>query len=998
MLAVITVAASANTTPVIDSFTAARYQVLPGETITLNLEAHDPDCASICTTGCGQCVRSDMTTWTTSGGSYISLDNGTLGSPYSASAVWQAPSAEGSYTLGVQIFDNGGSLCGGRMSASGTLEILVSNAPPNDPPVIASLTAVPSLIGPLGSSVLTSSVSDPNGDPVTYEWAASAGTITPSGTGTANYTAGPTPGTVVVTLTVRDPGGLSAQKTANISVSLVSYSGSANLGLYSPSKTASSPGTPFYVVDAAAGQMLEVSLPGFTIQDKIPLAGLTAVDVDPAKGILVGTLNGAFLRQTGGGLVTMNAPSGLSAVQDVTVDEAGRRYAVLFREGKVAIFDENGEFLASFGEFGDGAGQFKSPTAVSFDGSGGIWLADNGHGQVHHYDPSGLYLASFGQRGGNSGEFIQLDSIFVDGIGRVWTTDSFKSVVQVFSADGTLLDSFGGYGAGGGLLRTPSGIVVDEAAGLVYVASLNAQSIEKYSMYAPPQPNSPPSAPTASSPQAGSSIFLGSPVILGSLNGVDSDGDELSTEFELYSGAALVSKHSVKNSLSGETTVDVTGDVVAVGDYHFRCRSYDGKDYSPYSADRPFSVITVRPNTPPAAPEPLEPGDGSEVQSLTPILTVLNSTDADGDALAYVFEILKWEGDLKVTVFASPPVQAGEGVTSFPVPAGLLENSQQVFFRASAFDGIDYSAPSALFSFKTPPIEAPSAGQFGDIPSGDRTRPNEVRYSIPPQAGDVTLYYDLYDSGTNEVALFVNGSELATLPAAASGQWSGTMSVILPSGMLSPAQANLLSFVHNAAGDSYGVRNVGLFPVSAPLLAATAFNTVIDLSLSHSVPLDNVSAVRIFRSLSPNDGYEMIAEIPKDKKIFRDTGLTNGSAYYYRSCYLYDPGTEGARSLDVSAVPQAGIVTPVTDLMLTKAGSDVIMTWTAVTNDPPIASIEVYYGAYGGYACDTVNFSNLLATVDPALSSLTLYGKAKEEGCEWYSLIPFDGVAMRGTP
>ena len=45
--------------PVVDSFSASAMVVAPGDTITLMVEAHDPDCATTCTSGCGQTIRAD---------------------------------------------------------------------------------------------------------------------------------------------------------------------------------------------------------------------------------------------------------------------------------------------------------------------------------------------------------------------------------------------------------------------------------------------------------------------------------------------------------------------------------------------------------------------------------------------------------------------------------------------------------------------------------------------------------------------------------------------------------------------------------------------------------------------------------------------------------------------------------------------------------------------------------------------------------------------------
>ena len=44
----------------------------------------------VCTTGCGLTIRSDLTLWSATGGTFVAEDNGATASPYSATADWQA--------------------------------------------------------------------------------------------------------------------------------------------------------------------------------------------------------------------------------------------------------------------------------------------------------------------------------------------------------------------------------------------------------------------------------------------------------------------------------------------------------------------------------------------------------------------------------------------------------------------------------------------------------------------------------------------------------------------------------------------------------------------------------------------------------------------------------------------------------------------------------------------------------------------------------------------
>ena len=107
----------------------------------------------------------------------------------------------------------------------------VASNPVNQPPVITSLTASPSVVFPGGPpSQIAATITDPNGDPVTWTLAldpssTATGTFSPasgSGNASATFSATPPPnqGTAVIRLTAQDPGGLTATRTVNVNVSL----------------------------------------------------------------------------------------------------------------------------------------------------------------------------------------------------------------------------------------------------------------------------------------------------------------------------------------------------------------------------------------------------------------------------------------------------------------------------------------------------------------------------------------------------------------------------------------------------------------------------------------------------------------------------------------------------------------------------------------------------------------------------------------------------------
>jgi hypothetical protein len=94
----------------------------------------------------------------------------------------------------------------------------------NRAPVISGMTRNPAsgLVDPGGSVTLTASASDPDGDPISYEWSATTGSIAPmSGGDQASHSvvwvAPDGAGTATITVTVRDNKGRSVQETLSLS-------------------------------------------------------------------------------------------------------------------------------------------------------------------------------------------------------------------------------------------------------------------------------------------------------------------------------------------------------------------------------------------------------------------------------------------------------------------------------------------------------------------------------------------------------------------------------------------------------------------------------------------------------------------------------------------------------------------------------------------------------------------------------------------------------------
>jgi hypothetical protein len=466
--------------PVVDDFSASSPVVLPGGVVTLTVTAHDPDCPDTCTSGCGQYIRADLTSWSASGGTFLSEDDGTSGSPYTASADWQAPETEDVYTISVQLSDSGSFLCGGRQTITANLDIQVTTSN-NQPPVIDSLTADPAQLFPGQDSDLLCSASDPDGDPASYTWATDSGAVTPGAGGSATFTAGE-PAVATVTCTATDSGGLFAQDTIVISVVGAVADSAVTSGLVTPLRLDVDSSGNLYVVDRAAGGISVVGLFSGELVYRLPMEGVTSVAVDWNDDLLVGGEAGVGLVDRSGSPISgVGFGNPLGDVADVAVDRTNLLYGVLHRRaGRVIVYDQAGSQLLAFGSTGDGPDQFKSPQGLAVTPSGQWVVGDTGHGLIKVFDANGILQTSFGGIGGGAGEFVRLDDVAVDAAGVIYASDRFQDWILAFNPDGSLREAIGSYGDGVGQFETAAGVATADAFDRLLGASVNSSSIQVF--------------------------------------------------------------------------------------------------------------------------------------------------------------------------------------------------------------------------------------------------------------------------------------------------------------------------------------------------------------------------------------------------------------------------------------------------------------------------------------------------------------------------------------
>jgi DNA-binding beta-propeller fold protein YncE len=161
----------------------------------------------------------------------------------------------------------------------------------------------------------------------------------------------------------------------------------------------------------------------------------------------------------------------------MTISPSGHLYASTGFESNYRIqkFDLNGNFIASWAGDGAGTDQFNGIGGIASDAAGNIYVSDFNH-RIQKFDGNGTFLTAWGTEGDGDGQFRNPQDIVVNSLGEIYVVDGDNHRVQRFTSTGQFLGSFGALGGELGQLNNPQGIAVD-AADQVYVADMGNHRI-----------------------------------------------------------------------------------------------------------------------------------------------------------------------------------------------------------------------------------------------------------------------------------------------------------------------------------------------------------------------------------------------------------------------------------------------------------------------------------------------------------------------------------------
>jgi DNA-binding beta-propeller fold protein YncE len=135
-----------------------------------------------------------------------------------------------------------------------------------------------------------------------------------------------------------------------------------------------------------------------------------------------------------------------------------------------------------FGTSGSGPGEFMFPNVAVADSQGRIYVSDGNNGRISVWDNEGNFLFHFGLGSGEG--FVRLPrGLHIDHRDNLYIVDTVGHDIKVYDVSGSephFKFAFGDLGLGDGMFNYPNDIVVD-ATGRLYIADRENHRVQVWS-------------------------------------------------------------------------------------------------------------------------------------------------------------------------------------------------------------------------------------------------------------------------------------------------------------------------------------------------------------------------------------------------------------------------------------------------------------------------------------------------------------------------------------
>ncbi len=145
---------------------------------------------------------------------------------------------------------------------------------------------------------------------------------------------------------------------------------------------------------------------------------------------------------------------------------------------RIVKFSSSGEFIRAWGKKGTGSGEFETPHALAMDSSGRLFVGDRGNSRVQIFDQDGNFLEEWTQFGRPSGIYIDKNDILyvADSSSDDERTTGWKEGIRIGSVEDGKVTTFIDDPDPNG---SQEGVVVD-AHGIIYGSLSGGMALRRY--------------------------------------------------------------------------------------------------------------------------------------------------------------------------------------------------------------------------------------------------------------------------------------------------------------------------------------------------------------------------------------------------------------------------------------------------------------------------------------------------------------------------------------
>jgi fibronectin type 3 domain-containing protein len=455
------------------------------------------------------------------------------------------------------------------------------------------------------------------------------------------------------------------------------------------------------------------------------------------------------------------------------------------------------------------------------------------------------------------------------------------------------------------------------------VSAVNANGQSAVTSQVSATPQAPPAAPTNVTATAGNAQVT--------LNWTASTG---ATSYDIYRSATSGGEGSTpyKTGVTGTSFTD-TG-LTNGTTYYYQVSAVNVGGQSPVSSE---ASATPQVPAPPAPTNVTATAGNAQV--------TLNWTASSGATSYNIYRSTTSGGE------GSTPYMTGVTTTSF-TDSGLT-NGTTYYYEVSAVNAGGQSPVSSEVS-ATPQVPAPAA------PTNLTATAGNAQVTLNWTASTGATSYNIYRSTTS-------GGEGST-PYMTGVTTTSFTDTGLTNGTTYYYEVSAV----NASGQSPVTSQVSATPQAPPAaptnVTATAGNAQVTLSWSAS---SGATSYDIYRSTTSGGEGNTPYKTGVTSTSFTDTGLTNGTTYYYEVSAVNSVGQSSVSS-EASATPQVAAPPAPTGLTATAGNAQVSLSWTASTG---ATSYNIYRSTASGGEGSTPYMTGVATTsfTDSGLTNGTTY-------------------------